>query len=212
MAAIAANQLVSQGYAVAGITYRFRPKDPMPAQVIDCKAAVRWLRAHAKEYNLDVNRFGAWGGSAGGHLVAFLGAGGAKEFDVGENLDQSSAVQAVVDYFGPSDFIGWIEATPAAAERFQTLFSGTFEEKKELVKQMSPVTHVTKNSCPMLIIHAVDDPTVPIAQSRKLYEVLQKAGVEAELVQLETGGHNFKKLSSPENLEKITNFFEMHLK
>ena len=212
MAVIAANRFVPKGYAVAGITYRFRPKDPMPAQVIDCKAAVRWLKAHAKEYNIDADRIGAWGGSAGGHLVAFLGAGGAKEFDVGENLDQTSTVQVVIDYFGPADFIGWYKEESAVNQRFNGLFGGTFEEKKDLIEKMSPITHVTKTSSPMLIVHAADDNVVPVAQSRKLYEVLQQAGVESELIELPTGGHNFAKLSNPEIIEKIVTFFEKHLK
>ena len=212
MAAIAARLFVSKGYAVAGITYRFRPKDPMPAQVIDCKAAIRWLRANAREYNFDVNRFGAWGASAGGHLVTFLGAGGAKEFDVGENLDQSSMVQAVVNHFGPADFLGWYEENPAISQRFGGLFGGTLEEKKDLIGKMSPITHVTKTSSPMLTIHAVDDAIVPIAQSRKLHEVLQKAGVESEFIELPSGGHDLVKLNTPENLEKIVKFFEKHLK
>src|SRR5437868_4772034 len=94
-----------RGYAVASINYRLSGHAPFPAQIEDCKAAIRWLRAHAKEYNLDPKRFGVWGSSAGGHLVALLGTSGdVKEFDVGANLDQSSRVQAVCDYFGPTDF------------------------------------------------------------------------------------------------------------
>ena len=212
MAAFAALRFVPKGYAVAGMTYRFRPQDPMPAQVIDCKAAVRWLKAHAKEYNLDANRFGVWGASAGGHLAAFLGAGGAKEFDVGENLDLPSTVQAAVVHFGPSDFVLWYKESPDATTRFQGLFGGTFEEKKDLIKSMSPVTHITKASSPMLIVHAVDDAVVPIVQGRKLHEVLQKADVESEFLEMPTGEHDFRRLTTPDILDKIEKFFEKHLK
>ena len=121
-AAIVANLFVPRGYAVAGITCRFRPKDPMPAQIIDCKAAVRWLRAHAKEYNLDVDRFGVHGSSAGGHLAALLGTCETKEFDVGENLDQSSMVQVVVNFFGPSDFVGWVDEHPDVTTRVRLMY------------------------------------------------------------------------------------------
>ena len=99
-------EYLAQGYAVASINYRLSQHAKFPAQIEDCKAAVRWLRAHADEYRLDPNHFAAWGASAGGHLAAMLGTtGDTKEFDVGANLDQSSRVQAVVDYFGPTDFL-----------------------------------------------------------------------------------------------------------
>ena len=98
-----------RGYAVASINYRLSQHAPFPAQIEDCKAATRWLRAHAREYNLDPNRFGVWGSSAGGHLVALLGTSGdVKAFEVGANLDQSSRVQAVCDYYGPTDFIAFV--------------------------------------------------------------------------------------------------------
>lgn len=103
-----AARLVPFGYAAVSISYRFSQVAPYPAQIYDCKAAVRWVRAHAKEYNFDPDHIGVWGASAGGHLVALLGtSGGEKELegDVGDNLDQSSAVQAVCDWFGPTDFI-----------------------------------------------------------------------------------------------------------
>ena len=97
---------LAQGYAVASINYRLSQHAVFPAQIEDCKAAVRWLRAHAAEYRLDPTRFAAWGSSAGGHLAAMLGTTGeTKEFNVGADLGQSSRVQAVVDYFGPTDFL-----------------------------------------------------------------------------------------------------------
>ena len=97
---------LSRGYAVASIDYRLSGDAVWPAQIEDCKAAVRWLRANAARYGIDPGRFAAWGASAGGHLAAMLGTtGGEKEFEVGENLDVSSRVQAVVDYFGPTDFL-----------------------------------------------------------------------------------------------------------
>jgi hypothetical protein len=99
---------IRNGYAVASIGYRLSQHAKFPAQIEDCKAAVRFLRANAQKYNLDPNRFAAWGGSAGGHLAAMLGTtGDINEFDVGENLSCSSKVQAVVDYFGPTDLIGF---------------------------------------------------------------------------------------------------------
>jgi len=98
--------LVANGYALASVQYRLSGEAIFPAAIQDCKAAVRWLRANAKKYNLDPDHFGVWGGSAGGHLVALLGtSGGVKEFEVGDNLNVSSKVQAVCDWFGPTDFL-----------------------------------------------------------------------------------------------------------
>ena len=95
----------TKGYAVASINYRLSQHAVFPAQIEDCKAAIRWLRANAAKYGLDPDHIGVWGASAGGHLVAMLGTtGGVKEFEgTGGNLDQSSRVQCVVDWFGPSD-------------------------------------------------------------------------------------------------------------
>ena len=96
---------VAKGYAVASINYRLSQHAVFPAQIEDCKAAIRWLRANAAKYHLDPDHIGVWGASAGGHLVALLGTtGGVKELEgQGGNLDQSSRVQCVVDWFGPSD-------------------------------------------------------------------------------------------------------------
>ena len=97
----------AKGYAVAAINYRFSQHAIFPAQIQDCKAAIRWLRANAQKYGLDSDHFGAWGSSAGGHLVALLGTtAGVKELEgPGGNADQSSRVQAVVDWYGPTDLL-----------------------------------------------------------------------------------------------------------
>ena len=98
--------LLLDGYAVASINYRLSPEALFPAQLEDCKAAIRWLRAQAEEFGLDPNRIGVWGASAGGYLAALLGTAGAiRDFEVGENLNYSSRVQAVCDFFGPTDFL-----------------------------------------------------------------------------------------------------------
>ena len=99
--------LVGKGYAVASINYRLSQHAVFPAQIEDCKAAIRWLRANAVKYHLDPDHVGVWGESAGGHLVAMLGTtGNAKELEgTGGNLDQSSHVQCVIDWFGPSDLV-----------------------------------------------------------------------------------------------------------
>lgn len=136
------------GYAGASISYRLSQHAVFPAQIEDVKAAVRWLRANAETYRLDPNRFAAWGTSAGGHLVAMLGtAGDVAEFEVGENLKVSSKVQAVVDYFGPTDFLqmdahrlpdGLVHDAPDSPE--SKLVGGPIQAHKDRVAKANPIT------------------------------------------------------------------------
>jgi acetyl esterase/lipase len=196
------------GYAVATINYRLRPAFFMPAQIIDSKSAVRWIKANAKKYNIDTNRIGAIGSSAGGHLVSLLGTSGQlKEFDQGENLNQTSEIQAVVDLCGPTDFLLFRNEKERAAGLF-----GDKAKDEQFIKKMSPFHNVSEKSAPVLIIHAVDDKTVPIEQSRTFYKSLQKSGVETELIELQSGGHGSKEFTSPEIKKRILTFFDKYLK
>ncbi|MCX7007984.1 MAG: alpha/beta hydrolase, partial [Kiritimatiellaeota bacterium] len=142
---------VGRGYAVASLNYRLSGDALFPAQIEDCKVAIRWLRAHAKDYNLDPERFGVWGSSAGGHLVALVGTSGdVKEFDVGANRDVSSCVQAVCDYYGPTDFTVFV-TTPgyerhAGAEAPEgKLLGGAVLENKAKAARANPITFVSKD-------------------------------------------------------------------
>src|SRR5262249_37667916 len=164
-------------YAAASIGYRLSQHAKFPAQIEDCKAALRWLRANAKKYGLDPDRVGVWGASAGGHLVALLGtAADVKEWDgVGGNTDQSSRVQRVCDRFGPSDFMTIAGKSPRADSPVAELLGGPVAENKENAAKASPVTHVSKSSAPFLILHGDEDPTVPVAQSEELADALKKA-------------------------------------
>lgn len=190
-------EYLERGYAVASINYRLSQHAIFPAQIEDCKAAVRWLRAHAAEYRLDPNRFAAWGGSAGGHLAAMLGTtGDVKEFEVGENLGVSSRVQAVVDYFGPTDLLqmdahrlpnGMIHDTPDSPE--SKLVGGPVQQNKDKVAKANPITYVTKSSPPFLICHGDADPIVPHHQSELLVDALKKAGVPVTFYTVKGGGH-----------------------
>ena len=125
--------LLPKGYAVVSVNYRLSQHATMPAQIEDCKAAIRWVRAHAKEYNLNPERIGVWGASAGGHLVALLGtAGDVKELEgkLG-NEEQSSRVQCVVDWFGPSDFLSMGRTQEKADSPVAMLLGGPLSEKSE---------------------------------------------------------------------------------
>lgn len=198
------------GYAVANINYRLRPEFLLPTQIIDVKSAVRWLRANAQKYNLDVNHFASFGSSAGGHLAAALGTSAhIKEFEQGENLDQSSAIQAVVDFCGPSDFLTF--RTQNANLAAKALF-GENADNKEVIKNSSPLQTVTPQAASFLIVHAADDKTVPIQQGKSLHETLQKAGVESRFVELSSGGHGSPQFKSPGTKKHILEFLEKHLR
>lgn len=212
-------RFVDEGYAVASINYRLSQHAVFPAQIEDCKAAIRWLRANAREYQLDTKRFGAWGSSAGGHLVAMLGVtGDVKQFDVGANLDQSSAVQAVVDYFGPTKLAAMqAQSGPESRMRHDVpespesqLIGGPILENTAKADAASPITYVSKGDAPMLLVHGDQDPLVPYQQSVIMQEALQKAGVKSELHLVKGAGHGNGFGAAEFN--KVREFFAATLK
>lgn len=206
--------LVGRGYAVASINYRLVQHASMPAQIEDCKAAIRWLRANAKEYNLDSDHIGVWGASAGGHLVALLGtAGDIKELE-GElgNPDQSSRVQCVVDWFGPTDFLAMGRTQERPEAPVAQLLGGPLSQKQEAAKLASPITHVTKDDPPFLIMHGDKDTTVGVRQSYLLADKLKATGVEVELKVLQGAGHGGAEFLSADSRKLIEGFFAKHLR
>ena len=212
--------LLADGFAVASVTYRFSQDAPFPAQIEDCKAAIRWLRAHAKELNIDPTRIGVWGSSAGGHLVAMLGtAGDAKDWDKGENLDQSSRVQAVCDWFGPANLLTMGEQS-APGSRIQhdaadspeaRLIGGALQENKDKARAASPVSYVSADDAPFLIMHGDHDLLVPHAQSIELNDALKKAGVATTLKTMEASGHGDGAFRTPEAFAAVREFFSRTL-
>ena len=214
---------LAKGYAVAAINYRLSQHAVYPAQIQDCKEAVRFLRANAKKYNLNPDAFGVWGASAGGHLVALLGtAGGAKDLAPadGPNKDVSDKVQCVVDFFGPTDLLKMGEQAGAKSKFDHNspdspeskLVGGAIQQNKEKAAKANPITYASKETPPFLILHGDADPLVPLGQSELLHEALKKAGVPSELVVIKGGGHGGPGFASKENQEKIAAFFEKHLK
>jgi acetyl esterase/lipase len=180
-------KFVDKGFVVASISYRLSQVATYPAQIEDCKAAVRWLRAHADEYGIDKDRVGVWGASAGGHLAALLGT----TADVAEletqhgHRDQSSRVQAVCDFFGPVDFLrmqqdslpgGQIDHDAADAPEAK-LIGGPVQQNAEKVARANPIRFVTKDDSAFLIVHGNQDPLVPWQQSQYLFDSLRKAQV-----------------------------------
>lgn len=209
---------LERGYAVASINYRLSQHAIFPAQIVDCRAAVRWLRAHAKENHLDPERFAAWGSSAGGHLVALLGtSGGVKEFETGENPKFSSRVQAVVDFFGPTDFTQMSKYSlrnapfdhDAAESPESQLIGGAIQQNKDKAAKANPITYVSKDDPPFLIMHGDKDNVVPYQQSELLRDALQKAGVPVTFKIVAGAGHGF---GGREIDAQVAEFFEKHLK
>jgi acetyl esterase/lipase len=204
------SELQQAGFLVVSVNYRLAPEYEFPAMIEDVKCAVRSLRAHADEYNLDPNRIGVWGGSAGGHLVNLLGTTDESAgFDVGEYLEYSSRVQAVVDMFGPADLTVQFEGGYESASRVFGGFDAALA---------SPVTYVTADDPPFLMLHGEKDALVPIEQSEILLAALQAAGVPAELVPVANAGHSFKpnggqiSPSRKEITQLVVTFFEETLK
>jgi len=193
-------KFTNAGYGVASINYRLSSDSIFPAQIEDCKAAVRWLRANAAKYGYDPNRIGAYGESAGGNMAAMLGAtGDIKTYDIGENLSVSSRVQAVVDYFGPTDYLqmdahglpgGWNNDAPdSPASR---LIGGPIQKNKDKTERANPITYITPKSAPFFIAHGDADNIVPHHQSELLLVALQKAGIPATIYTVSGAGHGFQ--------------------
>ena len=205
-----------RGYFCASIEYRLSQEAIFPAQIEDCKCAIRFLRAKAKEYNLDPNRIGVWGSSAGGHLVALLGTSGdVKELEgKGGWQEFSSRVNAVCDFFGPTDFTKMADFpsrmnhnAPDSPESL--LIGGAVQEHKDKAAKANPITYITKDDPPFLIMHGDQDPLVPLNQSELLHEALKKAGVEVTFHVVKGGGHGF---GGPEIQKMVDEFFDKHLK
>lgn len=205
--------LTEKGFAVASINYRLSQHAIFPAQIEDCKAAIRYLRKNADKYHLDPDKFGVWGSSAGGHLVALVGTSGeVKELETTTGEDTtSSRVQAVCNWFGPTDLIAMGGSHNRENSPESKLLGGSVQEKKELAAKANPITYITKDDPPFLNMHGDKDPVVPLSQSELLQTALEKAGVPSELVVLEGAGHGGPQFSSPDMREKITSFFQKHL-
>ncbi|MCZ2340498.1 MAG: alpha/beta hydrolase [Bacteroidales bacterium] len=208
-----AQLLLPEGYAVASIGYRFSQHAIYPAQAADVRNAIRFLRANAKKYNIDPQHIGVWGASAGGHLVAVLGTGSdIKELDGKEGTPGDARVQAVIDWFGPTELSSMTEATTNPKGLIPKLLGGTLAEKPELAKLASPLYHVTPDDAPTLIFHGDKDPLVPLAQSEIFAKAMKKAGVECELVVVPGAGHGGKDFFSEANRQKALTFLAKHLK
>lgn len=216
---------VKDGYVAASVEYRFSQNAVFPAQIQDCQAAIRWLRGHAKEYGIDPDHIGVWGESAGGHLVALLGtAGGKNAFEkVGADRAQSDAVQAVVDYYGPSDFNTVVEQAARDANVRNTFHFNEGDPYSKLIgvplnsdvakgNAVSPVHFASADAPPFLILHGTMDPLVPFAQSEELVAALVKAKAPTPFLQpLPGAGHSGGKFFQQPTYELVRKFLDKTL-
>lgn len=208
--------MTARGYAVAALNYRLMPENPFPAEVIDAKCAIRYLRAHAAEHQLNTERIGIWGGSAGGYLAVMVGlTNGDTAFDAGDYLDQSSHVEAVAEMFGPTDLtapFGWLQRW------LMYRAFGTDDSTDPLLVRASPVNNITDNAPPLLILHGEQDDAVPVEQAQMLYLRLKEEGNDATLMLVKNANHNFKPTGgaiepSRAEISKIMgDFFDLWLK
>ena len=207
-------QFAQRGYVAVTVTYRLAPKYPFPAAIHDVKAAVRWLRGNAAKYHVDPDRIGMTGGSAGGHLAQFLGVtADVKEFEGDEgNLDQSSRVACVVNYYGPSDFTKSYGKSVDAAEVLPMFLGGNLEQQHQKHILASPLYWVTPHAAPTLCVHGTKDNYVAIEQAQWLVDKLKAADVEASLLTLDGAGHGFQGMDAQKADEAMFAFFDKHLK
>lgn len=219
------SDLVLHGYAVASVEYRFSQVAKFPAQIQDCQAAIRWLRANREKYQLDPAKIGVVGGSAGGHLAALVGtAGGSDAFPaIGGNEDQSDRVQAVCDVFGPSDFTTVVKQA-AEDKNVKNIFEfnspkdpysaliGVPLETTAKSEAVSPVFYISADDPPVLILHGTHDALVPYAQSEQFARELEAAGVPVWLQTLPGAGHGGPAFGKASVLQLTRDFFDKFLK
>jgi acetyl esterase/lipase len=202
----------NRGFVAATVSYRFCPKHPFPAQVQDVKAAVRFLRANCEKFNIDPKRLGAVGFSAGAHLSMMLGTMDREDGldDVGEHTDQSSKVQAVVAFFGPTDLL---LTYPEVTRPLLKDFLGDLPENvPQIAKRASPITYVSPGDAPMLLYQGTKDPLVPHQQAIVMADALTKAGVPGRVELMLGGGHGWSGNDLKRTAEGTFAFFEEQLK
>ena len=217
-------EAAKRGYVAITVSYRLMHFDEskketttatqiFPAQIHDAKAAVRWLRANAKQYHVDPDRIGVTGASAGGHLSLMVGLtdpASGLEGDSG-NPDQSSRVQAVVNVFGPTDMAYCFEKS-LGTWVVRLFMGGTPAEVGERYKAASPITYVSKDDPPVLTLHGDQDAVVPVEQARVLDEKMKAAGASHTLIVFPGQGHGFEGEDGKKAADATWEFFDRHLK
>lgn len=208
------SELARSGFVVASVQYRTSNEIIFPGQLMDIKSGIRYLRAHADRYCIDVNQFGVMGESAGGHLAAMAAlTGDLKEYDQGWYTEYSSAVQAACPWYVPADmskFPSSDRATQAASPESLLLGKNVADHMEDAMKAC-PVSYVTEQAPPFLLLHGLCDRTVPFSQSVALYEELDKKGVDVRLVGIEEADHADIQFFQREVWDMLREFFTERL-
>lgn len=207
--------VASGKYAGITVSYRLSREAHWPAQIHDCKAAIRWIRGNAAKFGLDPSRIAVWGSSAGGHLVSLLGTthGVAElEGNIGPFTDESSQVTCVINQCGPMDFakaLMYTDGKPVVEDpAVVALIGGSVAENPDLIKAVSPVTYVTPDDAPFLTLHGMKDQRVDFVQATTIETALEAAGVPSILIGVAEGGHG---LNHPALKDRITTFLDSQL-
>jgi len=206
------NEVAKRGYVAATISYRLVPSARFPAQVEDVKSAIRYLRANADKYQIDSDRIGAVGFSAGAHLAMLLGTMDENDGLEGDggNLDQSSKVQAVVAYFGPTE-LGADDIPESVVGLVDDFLGSTKEEDAEVRKRASPITYVDKDDAPLLIFQGTKDRLVPHTQAYKMADAMSQAGMKGRVELLIGADHGWGGSELNHTVEETFEFLEEHL-
>lgn len=214
--------LVSAGYTVFAINHRATPRFEYPAPIEDAQRAVRYIRHHAADLGIDPDRIGAIGGSSGGHLVGLLGTldGTGNPSDADPVNRHSAKVDIAVAMYAPTDFLALETTNPWAGGAITSLLGPVSPSWKppslldsdalNIYRQASPITHVSADDPPFLLIHGDADDVVPFSQSERFVAALQKAGIEVELIRIPGGGHGpgLIQANSPDHVSEIVKWFD----
>jgi acetyl esterase/lipase len=198
--------LARRGFTVASVDYRLSHEAPFPAALMDIKAAIRYLRAHAKRYSVNPEKFGVIGESAGGYLTAMIAVTSGSEFEAGEYLEYSSGVQAACPWYMPCDVAMMFENKIKLP-----FFAGDINDEKYR-KYVDPKSYITPQAPPFLILHGTDDPVVPFEQGQMFYDALIAQKIDAKLVALEGEGHAGPQFFQQPLWDMIADFFKDKLK
>lgn len=212
--------LVDRGYAIASLDFSPASKAPFPGQVHEIKAAIRFLRAQAKNLGYDARRIGIAGASSGAHLAALVGTTnghGELEGVLGEHRGESSNVDAIVSYFPATNLTTILaQSTPFGVNirepALKRLLGAAPKDNEALAKLASPVFQVDRGDPPLLLLHGDQDPQMPINQSHELEGAYERQGLQAELIVVHGAAHGGDQFYAPENLQRVAAFLDAQLR
>lgn len=212
--------LLDFGYALASINYRLSEEAIFPGPIHDIKAAIRFLRSNAKKYGYRSDKIIIWGSSSGGHYAALVGTTNGDPYyegNLGSYTKESSSVQAILDFYGPTDFLTILnQSTPhglsVRVPALTLLLGKPVEQVPDLARKASPVFQVDPTDPPILIVHGDQDPQVPVNQSLELMAVYKKNSLHEELEIVPGAAHGGDAYDKKEMMETVKNFLDKVLK